>query len=597
MNNSQNTRPNLLDGRQVPGYWIFRGDTREFMLDENCAASFGINKINVWISQEEILEHFTLRNMERFFRVMDTQDLGSIIFEDVLITRGPNAGKAYVINGSVLARFSDGKARHATGYMVNAQSTFSEFIAREIAGDDFFSWDFETNRFRFSANYCHLLGYDEQEFPQTWEQWANIVHPDDRDMMAVERHIMESPRYGDSFEFCLRLRHYDGHYIWTIGRGIVLARNEQGYALSLIGSFSDINLVQDNFDNIKQMLYTDTLTGLKNRSYFQNNSAKWQDEKVKPIGVIYADVTGLKITNDVLGHADGDILLLTVTEALTTVITRPCDIMRLAGDEFVVIMTNCDEQECKALMQELIDYIDRHNSSQNVMPTFVGFGCAWLGELEQDTLHATIERADVRMQAYKDAHRKENYAQLKVYLEKRKGRPVSMRDGRRLEYYSQQERNQMHKSSQEAEHQEVEVSPTSALEQAQALKFNPSQLPGYNKELSAVQAQAIAKTNSATEAKTSPDPATVVTHSAKEAASVFSAALSPAQANGPSQEPPQMPEQSQANAQAQAQEPEQAQAQAQEPENSASSNPEQEANTTVLSTPSIDINNVFKKPY
>lgn len=589
MNNSQNTKPNLLDGRQVPGYWIFRGDTREFMLDENCAASFGINKINVWITQEEILEHITLRNMERFFRVMDTHDLGSIIFEDVLITRGPNAGKAYVINGSVLARFSDGKVRHATGYMVNAQSTFSEFIAREIAGDDFFSWDFETNRFRFSANYCHLLGYDEQEFPQTWEQWANIVHPDDRDMMAVERHIMESPRYGDSFEFCLRLRHYDGHYIWTIGRGIVLARNEQGYALSLIGSFSDINLVQDNFDNIKQMLYTDTLTGLKNRSYFQNNSAKWQDEKVKPIGVIYADVTGLKITNDVLGHADGDILLLTVTEALTTVITRPCDIMRLAGDEFVVIMTNCDEQECKALMQELIDYIDRHNSSQNVMPTFVGFGCAWLGELEQDTLHATIERADVRMQAYKDAHRKENYAQLKVYLEKRKGRPVSMRDGRRLEYYSQQEREQMHKSSQETVEKEVEVSPTSALEQAQALKFNPSQLPDYNKELSAAQAQAIAKTNSATEAKTSPDPATVVTHSAKDAASVFSAALSPAQANGPSQAPEQLPAQEQAQAQAQAQ--------AQEPENSASSNSEQEVNTNSLSALSIDINNVFKKPY
>lgn len=595
MNNSQNTKPNLLDGRQVPGYWIFRGDTREFMLDENCAASFGINKINVWISQEEILEHITLRNMERFFRVMDTHDLGSIIFEDVLITRGPNAGKAYVINGSVLARFSDGKVRHATGYMVNAQSTFSEFIAREIAGDDFFSWDFETNRFRFSANYCHLLGYDEQEFPQTWEQWANIVHPDDRDMMAVERHIMESPRYGDSFEFCLRLRHYDGHYIWTIGRGIVLARNEHGYALSLIGSFSDINLVQDNFDNIKQMLYTDTLTGLKNRSYFQHNSAKWQDENVKPIGVIYADVTCLKITNDVLGHADGDILLLTVTEALTTVITRPCDIMRLAGDEFVVIMTNCDEQECKALMQELIDYIDRHNSSQNVMPTFVGFGCAWLGELEQDTLHATIERADVRMQAYKDAHRKENYAQLKVYLEKRKGRPVSMRDGRRLEYYSQQERDQMHKSSQETVEKEVEVSPTSALEKAQALKFNPSQLPDFNKELSAAQAQAIAKTNSAAEDKTSPDPATVVTHSAKDAASVFSAALSPAQANGPSQAPEQLQAQAQANAQWQALA--NAQAQAQEPKSSANSNSEQEANITGLSTPSIDINNVFKKPY
>lgn len=444
MNHSLFYQPNLLEGRQVPGYWIFRGDTRQFMFDVNCSKSFGLETINEWIGEEEVLERLTMSNMERFFRVMDTCDLGNIIFEDIKITQGPHAGQSYVINGSVITRFPNGKVRYATGYMANAQSTFSEFIAREIAGDDFFSWDFESGCFRFSSNYCHLLGYEEHEFPQTWVQWASIVHPEDRDMMDVERHIMESPCYGDSFEFCLRLRHYDGHYIWTIGRGIVLSRNEAGRALNIIGSFSDISLVQDNFDNIKQLLYTDTLTGLKNRSFFQHQSAKWQDEAVMPISVIYADVTGLKITNDVLGHADGDILLLTVTEALSSVINRPCDIIRLAGDEFVVIMTNCDKAECESLMQELIAYLEKHNRSPEVMPTFVGFGCSTFGELEQDTLHACIERADVRMQAYKDAHRKENYAELKRYLEKRKGRPVSMRDGRRLEYLSPKEREQMH---------------------------------------------------------------------------------------------------------------------------------------------------------
>lgn len=450
MNPSNNNKANLLEGRQVPGYWSFRGDTRQFMFDANCQHSFGLNQPNEWIDESVVLEHITMSNMERFFRVMDTRDLGSIIFEDVKITQGPHAGESFVINGSVITRFSNGKVRYATGYMVNAHSTFSEFIAREIAGDDFFSWDFESGRFRFSSSYCHLLGYEEHEFPQTWIQWAALVHPEDRDMMAVERHIIESPMYGDSFEFCLRLRHYEGHYIWTIGRGIVLSRNEAGQALNIIGSFSDISLVQDNFDNIKQLLYTDTLTGLKNRSFFQHHSAKWQDESVMPISVIYADVTGLKITNDVLGHADGDILLLTVTEALSSVIDRPCDIMRLAGDEFVVIMTNCPQDECEFLMNELIAYLDKHNRSPEVMPTFVGFGMATFGEVEQDTLHACIERADVRMQAYKDAHRKDNYAQLKCYLEKRKGRPVSMRDGRRLEYLSPQEREQMHHQQQEA---------------------------------------------------------------------------------------------------------------------------------------------------
>ena len=87
--------------------------------------------------------------------------------------------------------------------------------------------------------------------------------------------------------------------------------------------------------------------------------------------------------------------------------------------------------------------MDEHNKNFGMMPTFVGYGCSTMGEVENDTLHACIERADVRMQAYKDAMRKENYSKLKVYLELRKGRPVSMRDGRRLEYYSKEQRAEM----------------------------------------------------------------------------------------------------------------------------------------------------------
>ena len=240
----------------------------------------------------------------------------------------------------MLSRFPDGKVCRATGYIACARSSFSDFIAREIAGDDFFSWDGKTGILRFSSSYSRLLGYKESEFPQNWVEWNDIVHPDDRDIMDIEHHIINSASYGDSFEFCLRLKHKSGSYVWTIGRGLVVHRDANGRATSMILFY--VNLVQDNFENIKQMLYTDTLTGLKNRSFFQHNLSRWQDESQHPISVIYGDVTGLKIINDVLGHADGDILLLTVAEALNTIITRPSDIMRLAGDEFLAILPNCD---------------------------------------------------------------------------------------------------------------------------------------------------------------------------------------------------------------------------------------------------------------
>lgn len=427
------------------GYWIFRGDTREFLFDEVCTHFFGLNVRDHWIGEDEVLACLNMRNIERFYRVMDTRDLGGIIFEDIEITKGPHAGERFVINGSVLIRFPDGKVRSATGYITRTESSFSEVIAREIAGDGFFSWNSETNHMKFSSSYCEQLGYSEEEFPRTFEEWGMLVHPDDRDIVDIERHILDSPEYGDSFEFCVRMRHHSGNYIWSIGRGIVVQRHENGAARNVIGTFSDINLVQDNFENIKQLLYTDTLTGLKNRSYFQHHMVRWEDEMVQPVSIIYADVTGLKITNDVLGHADGDILLLTVTEVLNTIIDRPCDLIRLAGDEFVAIITNCDEYECRELLKKLKHYVDTHNLIPDVMPVFVGFGGSTVGESGylHDTLHAAIERADVRMQAYKESHRAANYTALKQYLEKRKGRPVSMRDGRRISYLTPDERVQV----------------------------------------------------------------------------------------------------------------------------------------------------------
>lgn len=426
---------------EMQGSWIFDGQRQRFLLDPVCARLFGLEvEAQDYLSVEQVLSRLSWRNQERFYKVMRSRDLGNIIFEDVEMVSGPYQGESFVIHGSVITRYPDDSVRYATGSFSPIISTYADFLSHEMAGDSFFSFEPQSNRLRFSDSYTYFLGYASSEKPQTIEELNYLVHPDDRELIDVERHILSSPDYGDSFEFCVRLRHKNGNYIWTIGRCLVLSRDEKGRALQLIGSFSDINLIQDNFENIKQLLYTDTLTGLKNRSYFQHHESMWQDPMMSPLSVIYADVTGLKITNDVLGHADGDILLLTVTEMLTTVISQRCDIMRLAGDEFLVIVPQCSEAEAAALVEKLKAYLEHHNQIPDVLPLFVGLGSATLGEVEHDTLHSCIERADVRMQAAKDEQRLDNYTKLKAYLEKRKGRPVSMRDGRRLTYLSESER-------------------------------------------------------------------------------------------------------------------------------------------------------------
>lgn len=443
MYNEQLANSPVPEGFNRIGYWIFDGSTRQLLLDKVCDEYLGLQTNNEWVSENLYLSRLPVRSMERYFRFMDSADFGDLIYDQIEVTQGPYARQHMVINGSVISRGNDGSVAWATGYLSLADSAFSEYLSHEIAGDDYFMWDLFTGQMRFATSFCHLLDYDENVFPTSWNGWCELIHPDDREIIDFQQYVLNSTRYGDSFELCMRLRHINGTYVWAMLRAVVINRDDQGMARTLIGTMSNIDLVQDNFENIKQLLYTDTLTGLKNRTYFQQHMDQWASSPKQPISVIYADVTGLKITNDVLGHADGDILLLTVAEAISSVVTREAEVMRLAGDEFVIIMPRCQTSECLELMTQLQAFMDEHNADSEQMPTFVGFGCATIGEVANDTLHATIERAEVRMQANKDANRVENYAKLKAYLEKRKGRPVSMRDGRRLEYLSPEEREQL----------------------------------------------------------------------------------------------------------------------------------------------------------
>ena len=104
-------------------------------------------------------------------------------------------------------------------------------------------------------------------------------------------------------------------------------------------------------DDIRQMAFYDTLTGLPNRWSFKTNLQRVIDRASKDkqkVGLLYIDLDNFKQVNDQYGHEMGDKLLLKFSEELWSEI-RPSDqvlkpqeesIARLAGDEFVVLLPN-----------------------------------------------------------------------------------------------------------------------------------------------------------------------------------------------------------------------------------------------------------------
>ena len=123
-------------------------------------------------------------------------------------------------------------------------------------------------------------------------------------------------------------------------------------------------------DDIRQMAFYDTLTGLPNRWNFKTNLQRVIDRASKDkqrVGLLYIDLDNFKQVNDQYGHEMGDKLLLKFSEQLWSEI-RPSDqvlkpqeesIARLAGDEFVVLLPDIkDTINAGKVASRILDIFD-----------------------------------------------------------------------------------------------------------------------------------------------------------------------------------------------------------------------------------------------
>ena len=95
---------------------------------------------------------------------------------------------------------------------------------------------------------------------------------------------------------------------------------------------------------IARLAYHDMLTGLPNRAQLLEliNGAIADCPAEKQIALIFLDLDHFKDVNDSLGHSAGDALLIEFTKRLRARI-QPADLLgRLSGDEFVIVLPNCN---------------------------------------------------------------------------------------------------------------------------------------------------------------------------------------------------------------------------------------------------------------
>lgn len=196
----------------------------------------------------------------------------------------------------------------------------------------------------------------------------------------------------------VRLAH--GEAVWRDYDVTVTNLLHEPAVSGMVATFHDVTERRMHERQLEDLAFHDPLTGLANRSRFQDRLrlALIPGDAARPVAVIFFDLDNFKVVNDSLGHEAGDLILKTVAERLRIVVGSDDLGARLGGDEFTILLEHgATPQAARLLVRRLLDAI-REPVSIGGRDVVVGasFGIA-VGEPGSVTAEELLRKADVAM--------------------------------------------------------------------------------------------------------------------------------------------------------------------------------------------------------
>ena len=135
----------------------------------------------------------------------------------------------------------------------------------------------------------------------------------------------------------------------------------------------------------------DMLTGVLNRNEMNNRIdelRKKDSDQITGLGIVFADLNGLKRVNDNNGHEAGDLLLKNAAIVLQNVFVGD-QIFRAGGDEFMILLSFTNEEAIK----------DKCNKVKKLSKKYsnVSFALGYVYQSDSSNITDALKIADQRM--------------------------------------------------------------------------------------------------------------------------------------------------------------------------------------------------------
>lgn len=162
----------------------------------------------------------------------------------------------------------------------------------------------------------------------------------------------------------------------------------------------DITKETQYYEAFKKLSYTDALTGLNNRRFFDLRIHELSNDlTAHPLGLIIIDVNGLKLFNDAFGHFHGDQLIQETARLLNHLFVNASTIAcRTGGDEFCIIYPNATKAHLDYYKKALIDACSHVKICDLTLSFAIGYA---IKSDIQESMDSVIQTAEDHMYSHK----------------------------------------------------------------------------------------------------------------------------------------------------------------------------------------------------
>lgn len=206
---------------------------------------------------------------------------------------------------------------------------------------------------------------------------------------------------GEGSEYINEFHSEDGKSLYyEIKKSAV--RDKENRIIGIVGIVSNVTERIFMERKVEELSVLDGLTGVYNRNYLKHRIEEKKKKLKYPFTVIMSDCNYLKKVNDEFGHEYGDIMLRTVAKILKEELPEECTIIRMGGDEFMILCNGISEENAVELMKHIREVLKKKSGKR--IPLSLAMGCCSV-ESKDFLLEDVYREADRRMYENKKSSR------------------------------------------------------------------------------------------------------------------------------------------------------------------------------------------------